>query len=516
MHVKGLSMNKLILTVVLTLCAELTAYAQPAINAGGMLNAASYAYQGLPNSSIAQGSIFVVFGTNMGGSLAQAAFPLPTALDDGTGKKTSVDITVNGTTVHALMIYTTATQLAAVMPSNAPIGTGTMTVTYNGQVSATQPVKVVKSSVGIIAINQGGSGPAVVTDANYKVITQTNPARPGQVLIIWATGAGPVTFDETRPPTTAVNLQSQAKAHVLVGGTDVTPSFVGRSGCCSGLDQIIFTVPQNVSGCYVSVAVQTDDPVVSNFGTIAVAPTGNATCSDPNGLSAQDFATLQSTGKLRSGFVSVGRSTFTTPSISGLPATTTTTDTATGIFSEYQLSTFEKSRGLFSTASIGSCMVFSYSGQTVGTDPIKARGLDAGTLIDLGGGGLSTQLTQMAGFPGLYSANIQGDPIAAGQLITWTGGDPNGTVQIIGSSSSGIEPPIVGGFFTCTEKNSAKQFNIPSAVLLTLPPEAAGSLFPFGFLSVGSSSQLVKFTATGLDFGFAIASDSTGKSVSYK
>ena len=59
-------MNKLILTIALTLCAELMVYAQPTINAGGTLNAASYAYQGLPNSSIAQGSIFVVFGTNMG------------------------------------------------------------------------------------------------------------------------------------------------------------------------------------------------------------------------------------------------------------------------------------------------------------------------------------------------------------------------------------------------------------------------------------------------------------------
>jgi hypothetical protein len=434
-----------------------------------------------------------------------------------------------------------------------------MTVTYNGQVSATQPIKVVKSSVGIFAINQAGSGPAVVTDANYKVITQTNPARPGQVLIIWATGAGPVSFDETQPPTTAVNIQSEAKAHVLVGGTDVTPSFVGRSGCCSGLDQIIFTVPQGVSGCYVSLAVQTDDPVVSNFGTIAVAPTGNATCSDPNGLSAQDFATLQSTGTLRSGFLGIGRGTFTTPSIAGVPATTATTDIAYGAFSKYDLATFTKSQGLFRSASIGSCVVFTFSGQnTQTTDPTKATPLDAGTPIDLSGPGLTAQLTQPAGFPGSYNATIQGDPLAAGgaftftghggadvgaftatvnaspaltwtnkdqistvtetagQLITWTGGDPNGTVQITGGSSSGIETPIVGGSFICTEKNSAKQFNIPAAVLLTLPAEPADSLIPFGNLNVSSQGQLVKFTATGLDFGFALAYDSTGKSVSYK
>src|SRR5580698_7955893 len=56
--------------------------ANPAIAANGVKNAASYANPALPNGAIAQGSIFNVFGANMGPtSLAYAStLPLPTTL----------------------------------------------------------------------------------------------------------------------------------------------------------------------------------------------------------------------------------------------------------------------------------------------------------------------------------------------------------------------------------------------------------------------------------------------------
>jgi uncharacterized protein (TIGR03437 family) len=111
------------------------AAAQPVVGSSGILNGASYAVPGLPNSGIAQGSIFIVFGQNLGpAAIAQVSrFPLPTS--QGLAG-TSIKITVGGTTVDAIMLYTLATQVAAVLPSNTPIGTGTLTVTYNGEASA--------------------------------------------------------------------------------------------------------------------------------------------------------------------------------------------------------------------------------------------------------------------------------------------------------------------------------------------------------------------------------------------
>ena len=85
----------------LAYCLCEVAFAQPSIGVGGVVNAASFSYQGLPNSAIAQGSLFSVFGANMGSSTGASAttFPLTGNLDDGTGKTTSLAITVNGTTV---------------------------------------------------------------------------------------------------------------------------------------------------------------------------------------------------------------------------------------------------------------------------------------------------------------------------------------------------------------------------------------------------------------------------------
>jgi len=63
----------------------------------------------LPNSPIAQGSIFIVFGQNLGpASIAQAnKFPLPSS--QGLAG-TSIKVTVGGTTLDAIMLYTLATR----------------------------------------------------------------------------------------------------------------------------------------------------------------------------------------------------------------------------------------------------------------------------------------------------------------------------------------------------------------------------------------------------------------------
>ena len=78
---------------------------QPVINTGGVVNAASYALSGLPNSGIPQGGMFIVFGTNLGPATLQNAtsFPLPTDLVG-----TSISVTVSGTTTEAIMIYTSS------------------------------------------------------------------------------------------------------------------------------------------------------------------------------------------------------------------------------------------------------------------------------------------------------------------------------------------------------------------------------------------------------------------------
>jgi uncharacterized protein (TIGR03437 family) len=539
------------------------AFAQPSVPTGGALNSASYAYVGLPNSGIAQGSIFVVFGTNIGPATLQKvqAFPLQKTLGG-----TSIQVTVNGTTVDALPLYTSSTQVAAILPSSAPAGSGTMTLTYNSSAAPPIDVQVVANSLGIYTLNQKGSGPGIITDANYQVFSLTSSAQPGQTIILWATGLGPVSGDEAAKPLPGDMPSVPLK--VYVGNQEATVTYRGRSGCCAGLDQIVFVVPSGVQGCRVPVALQIGS-TVSNFVSMPIAPNG-AACSDPvSNAPALDMVSLQTKGTVSMGMLNLSRST-STMTLPIIGTQTTTTDTGSGMFEKYDFTTFNELQNPLNINTFGACSVFTFRGQTAGiVDPLKPTPLDAGPQITVTGpGGGTKQLQQDTTDKGMYSAtlgsNQQGGQLyltagnytvtgpggadvgpfsptltfatpltwtnaditnvvrSAGQQITWTGGDPNGTVSISGISMQiGTAPDgsdTVGAIFVCTAKVSDAQFNIPAAVLLSLPSstsEVGGISVPTGSLSVGSGT-LGSFTATGIDYGIVSSSVSTSKSVNYQ
>jgi len=56
---------KLVILLLLMVAVAGPAAAQPSIPASAVVSAASYAYVGLPNSAIAQGSIFTIFVTDL-------------------------------------------------------------------------------------------------------------------------------------------------------------------------------------------------------------------------------------------------------------------------------------------------------------------------------------------------------------------------------------------------------------------------------------------------------------------
>lgn len=563
---------RLVTFCAVVLALAVTAAAQtPSIRAGadGVVNNASYVPRGLPNSSVAQGSIFAIFGSNLGpATLAQQpSYPLQKTLGG-----TSVKVTVGGTPVDAIPIYTVAGQVGAVLPSNTPTGDGTVTVTYNGATSASHPISVVPSSVGIFTLNQAGTGPAVITDTNYNVITINNSAQPGQTLIIWSTGVGPISGNDANQPSptnlTGIPLQ------VYIGGSLAPIQYAGRSGCCSGLDQVMVTVPSGVSGCYVSLIVVSNNTVASNGATIPVATNGGA-CTDANGIVSTDLTALLGKSNINFGYLSVGRSTSQSAAITvggiTIPGSTTTTDDASGVFLRYTPQQLTYSQGLFSQASIGSCTVYRYKGSTTqAVDPIKPVYLDAGPSISLTGGTTPQTLTRNATI-GFYTLPISGGTLPSfipsgggtftfsngsggadvgaisnasialaapitwtnmdsitnvnrtqGQPITWSGGNPNTFVEIsgismylVGTDTSSAE--VVG--FTCTAPVSAGNFTIPAAVLMQLPPSSAsigGITIPTGSLSVGNYSNPAKFTATGIDLGYVSAYVTNGKSVNYQ
>jgi len=497
-------------------------------------NPASNILAAMGNYGIAQGSIFVVYGSAMGPATISTApgYPLQTSLSG-----TSVSVTSGGKAYSGFMVYAMSTQVAAVMPSNVPVGKATVQVSYNGTASPAFATTILSSGFGISTLNQTGAGRAVVTHPTaaapfYALVSGADSAKPGVTYTLWGTGLGAANSDSS--PATNGDLGTAVR--LFVGGVSATVTYRGRSAQ-PGLDQINFVVPPGVSGCNVSLTVQIG-LIVSNTPSMPVAP-GGGTCSDP-AIPSSAGAAIQAA--VQKGGASVAQiaviSQFSAQPPLPLPFTE-----ASASFAQYTPSEY----GLWSSApSAGSCLVVQSAGFP-STPPLTTvatvgAGLNAGPgLTVTPPSGASFPLTPAQG-TGSYDYNIRstvvcetncslqpgsgevsgiggvnvgpfsfavtvpspptwtneaslvGIDMFAGVTVTWSGGDPNGLTMVAGSSSAFKSAGIS---FICAAPTSAGQFTVPAYILLAIPPGSVGTL------AVGSVAPAVPFTALGLDAGYA-------------
>src|SRR5687767_6530995 len=106
------------------------ALAQPSIRSGGVVNASSYL------SDIARGSWFVVFGTGLGPANISVYSGTPPYPTDLSGTRVTFTPASGGTAIETRMWYTSAAQLAALLPSSASVGDYDVRVVFNNQTSA--------------------------------------------------------------------------------------------------------------------------------------------------------------------------------------------------------------------------------------------------------------------------------------------------------------------------------------------------------------------------------------------
>jgi 6-phosphogluconolactonase len=505
----------------------------PPVVVQSALNAASYALPGLPNYGIARGSMFIIFGQNIGPAGLQQAktFPLQTQLGG-----TSVKVTVGGVTNSAIMVYTYLSQVAAILPSSTPAGDGTLTVTYEGRTSAAISIHVVDGSPAVFTRNQAGSGPAIVQNynsaSNQPVNEVTEAAHPGQTMILWGTGLGAVSFDETQPPQVQ-NVRNDVE--VWVGNKRARVDYSGRSPQFPGIDQINFTLPADVpQGCYVPLVVKAGK-VASNFATLAITTEGKV-CSDAHGLSSKDWTALQTGGALNVGWIQLLRMNVSA-NIPGLGSGTGLADSGWSSIFRWNTVTGAADQGLDMLTgrgtSFGGCSIYTFRGSGASLVPLRANFLKAGPALNITGPSGSAQLRRNElGYyearktlgalvpPGIsdrplpppfwepgtirvdngsgdadvgsFNASLtiaasstslkwtNRDAISASGIdrsadltFSWTGGDPASEYVVIAGAV--ILPGLmsdqmqVAASFTCTEKVSAGQFTVPSVVLSALP-----------------------------------------------
>ena len=532
------------------------------------VNSASYLHASLPNGKLAQGVLFTVFGTGMSAEpLTHAgSFPLPIELT-----KTSVRVTVAGVTRSCPMIYTSDRQIAAILPSDIPVGSGTLTVSHNGASSQPLPIEVVEHAFGIYTVNQGGSGAGVLVNPISNTLnTLFAAANPGQIMDIWGTGLGAVNANEAAGP--APGDLASLELRVFVAGQQAQVVYRGRSGCCAGIDQIRFIVPEGVTGCFVPVHVEVEG-VASNYATMSVSASGSL-CGEPGMLTTGDLQTAQSSGSLRSASLQLRRARNEAASFpyqrSDHASASFYPFSRNGLLSSTQRLFFPIHR-----LPIGSCMIT--QGYEIGVFVQQGSGLDPGTLSISGPPGSFTfpgfsfsgnyQLSFIPGFPndlegiikdgtlltpGTYTFSASGGPASAPfprtpvgpfsasivmpllfewtnrdslnvidrsqpLTLTWTNQVPGAVVQIAGFSTfarTNNGPLNLG--FECWADAAAGSFTVPPEILASLPPSQ--ELFPDAASSLGITlwSFGSAFTAPGLDSGRIATADSISKPVSFR
>ncbi len=497
---------------------------------------------GFNNSGISPGTLFIIKGSLLASATSVTSLQsttggssLPTTLNGAT-----VKVTVGSTSVSPGFYYAENIQLALVLPSSTPIGAGTVTVTYNGQTSAPFNIQVVTNAFGFAAAYGAGSGTAHAQDLNYASYGYTNSVPPGATVRLIGSGLGADPTRDTQyvQPTAASAIN--ALAHVYIGGVDSPIFYQGPEGY-PGVDEVDVTLPSNVpTGCYISVVGVSTTGVTTNFLTL---PIGNGTCQDPGlGYTGSLLTTLSGQTTVKTGFVEMIYSTSPATSGSG---TMVNTEAAANFQSTTGFG-YGSGSGI---VSIGGCIV-NENVVSSGGSTSTSTGLNAGTIMVTGPNAAPvTLMAEGSALPGFYydllpsgflttsggsfmfnatagtqvgafttSVNFPTPLLqwtnqaasatvtrSAGLSITWTGGSA-GTYVIISGTSFNAS---ASGFFTCLAPVAAQQFTVPSYVLGTLPASTNGSL------NVANETVPQSFTATGLDYAFAIGYVSYDISATY-
>jgi uncharacterized protein (TIGR03437 family) len=217
------------------------ARAEPRIDDGGVVNAASFA----SGRKVAPGSIISIFGRNLAEGTAQAArLPLPLALYH---VSVSFDQPDAGLSVPGRLFFVSAGQLNVQVPWEFLGLTHTLVkVRINDTVSAVVRVELSDYAPGIFEYDAaGGQRLGVVTHADGRIVTPSSPARPGETVVVYATGVGPV--DQPQVSGEAASARPLASTRitptVTVGGQSAAVIFSGLTPGFVGLGQLNITIP---------------------------------------------------------------------------------------------------------------------------------------------------------------------------------------------------------------------------------------------------------------------------------
>ena len=180
----------------------------------------------------------------------------------------NLPVSLNGAKVSiagkaAPLIYVSPNQINAQVPLDVPTGMQTVTVD-NGTGAGTAfsaNVAAVAPAIFFAPV------PAVLKNSNFSLVSATNPAHAGDVLLVYATGMGQTT-PAIATGALVTGLCNTRPVTATIGGSPAAVAYSVASPGFTGLYQIAVTVPTGVTGA-VPLQIQMG-PAASNTVTIPV------------------------------------------------------------------------------------------------------------------------------------------------------------------------------------------------------------------------------------------------------
>jgi uncharacterized protein (TIGR03437 family) len=213
---------------------------------------------------VSGGEVVVFYGTAMGPA---------TLVQNQPGVNGQYSTNLAGTVVYfgtyqAPILYTWATQVAAVVPFEVSGSTVQAFIQYQDQYSSSFPVSVAQASPGIFTADLSGKGLAAsvnVQNGAYSYNNAAHPANAGDYVELFVTGTGPTSPAGVDGQPNPANTPCALPVAVSIGGKSVQPQFCGGpQGVIPGLTQVNVQIPAGLAAGLVPVSIQ--------FGGVSTQP----------------------------------------------------------------------------------------------------------------------------------------------------------------------------------------------------------------------------------------------------
>jgi uncharacterized protein (TIGR03437 family) len=237
------------------LCCGIARGAAPSYSAAGIVSTGSYA-----PGPFAPNSLITIFGSSLA--------PGPRGLLPSDIVNNILPTELNNTRVFVdnfavPLLYVSETQVNLLIPARQALGKADIQVVRQG---LRGPVVVVEVAAAAPALFLNGDF-AIATHADNSVITPEKPARPGELVVLYAAGLGKTQANPANGELVPYLSPLLGSLRVTVGGETVDPARVlygGLTPQSAGLYQVNFMLPEKPAA----------DPEIRLFVGDAGSPVG--------------------------------------------------------------------------------------------------------------------------------------------------------------------------------------------------------------------------------------------------